>query len=401
MFIYLKFVNNKPQILILSDFYLPGFKSGALRTVVNMVERMSDEFDFWILTGDRDSDGDRSRFIDVRLNQWQKVGNAQVYYASRESLDFNNIGKIVIQAKSDAVYLNSFFSALSVKFLFLRRLGKFGKIPVVLAPEGEFSKGAIALKAGKKKMFLSLALPLGLYRELIWKAVSEIEKEDILREIGKRGEILIAANMPPRKILENFEIESKPQKKVGTARFVFLSRISPKKNLKFALEILEGVSGLVTLDIYGSIEDEKYWAECEKLIERLPETVKVNFQGAVSYEQVAETFGRYHFFLFPTLGENFGHVVIESLAAGTPVVLSDQTPWRNLEKENIGWDLRLEEISSWRNIGQRCVEMSETEFYEMANSARDFAVNWLAAPEIETANRQVLRRAVEISKVKK
>lgn len=392
---------RKPKILILSDFYLPGFKSGALRTIANMVERMSDEFDFWILTGNRDSDGDQSRFADVRLNQWQKFGKATVFYGAPDQLNLKNIGKIVAEAAPDAVYLNSFFSALTVKFLLLRRLGKIGGFPVVLAPEGEFSKGAIALKARKKKSFLTLALPFGLYDDLIWKAVSNGEKEDIVREIGERGEILIAANMPPRTILENFKIESKPPKKSGEARFVFLSRVSPKKNLKFALELLKNVSGQAAFDIYGSIEDEKYWAECEKLIERLPETVKVNFQGAVSYEQVAETFGKYHFFLFPTLGENFGHVVIESLAAGTPVVLSDQTPWRNLEKENIGWDLRLEDVSIWRNVVQRCVEMSETVFYEMANSARGFAVDWLAAPEIETANRQVLRRAVEISKVKK
>ncbi|HEX8396183.1 MAG TPA: glycosyltransferase [Pyrinomonadaceae bacterium] len=392
---------RKPKILILSDFYLPGFKSGALRTIANMVERMSDEFDFWILTGNRDSDGDGSSFADVRLNQWQPVGKATVFYAAPDRLNLKNIGKIVAEAAPDAVYLNSFFSALTVKFLFLRRLGKIGKLPVMLAPEGEFSKGAIALKVRKKKSFLALALGFGLYKDLIWKAVSSDEKEDIVREIGERGDILIAANMPPRTILENFKIESKPPKKSGEARFVFLSRISQKKNLKFALELLKNVSGRATFDIYGSIEDEKYWAECEKLIQRLPETVKVNFQGAVSYEQVAETFGKYHFFLFPTLGENFGHVVIESLAAGTLVVLSDQTPWRNLEKENIGWDLTFDDVSIWRNVVQRCVEMSETEFYEMANSARGFAVNWLASSEIETANRQVLRRAVETSNVKK
>ena len=366
-----------------------------------MVERMSDEFDFWILTGNRDSDGDQSSFADVRLNQWQPVGKATVFYVAPDRLNLKNIRKIVAEAAPDAVYLNSFFSALTIKFLFLRRLGKIGKLPIVLAPEGEFSKGAIALKARKKKSFLTLALPLGLYDDLIWKAVSSDEKEDITREIGERGEILIAANMPPRTILENFKIESKPPKKSGEARFVFLSRVSPKKNLKFALELLKNVSGQAAFDIYGSIEDEKYWAECEKLIERLPETVKVNFQGAVSYEKVAETFGKYHFFLFPTLGENFGHVVIESLAAGTLVVLSDQTPWRNLEKENIGWDLTFDDGSIWRNVVQRCVEMSESEFYEMAGSARSFAVNWLASPEIETANRQVLRRALEISKVKK
>ncbi|MDQ4121819.1 MAG: glycosyltransferase family 4 protein [Acidobacteriota bacterium] len=390
---------RKPKILILSDFYLPAFKSGALRTVVNMVERMSDEFDFWVLTGNRDSDGDQSRFSGVQLNHWQQVGKARVFYASPDQFNLKNIAYRFAEAEPDAVYLNSFFSALTVKFLFLRRLGTIRRFPVILAPEGEFSKGAIALKGRKKRSFLALALPFGLYDNLIWKAVSDAEKEDIVREIGKRGEILIAANMPPRMILEDFEVGTKPRKKSGEARFIFLSRISPKKNLKFALTLLKGAPGQVTFDIYGSIEDEKYWAECESVIKVLPETIKVNFQGAISHDKVAETFARYHFFLFPTLGENFGHVVIESLAAGTPVLLSDQTPWRNLENGNIGWDLPLEDVSNWSKTIRQCVEMPESDFNEMAQSAREFAVDWLAALEIETANRQVLRRALEISKV--
>lgn len=392
---------GKPKILILSDFYLPAFKSGALRTAVNMVERMSDEFDFWILTGNRDSDGDASRFAGVRLNQWQPVGEATVFYAAPESLNLKNIGKIVRAAAPNAVYLNSFFSALTVKFLFLRRLGKIGKLPVVLAPEGEFSQGAINLKAGKKKTFLKLALPLGLYDNLRWKAVSQAEKEDITREIGERGEVLIAANMPPRTILAGFEIKSKPPKKSGEARLVFLSRISPKKNLKFALELLSKINGRATFDIYGSIEDEKYWAECENIIKKLPETIEANFRGAVAHEQAAETFSQYHFFLFPTLGENFGHVVIESLAAATPVILSDQTPWRDLTTEKVGWDLPLDNVSEWSEILQKCVEMPAKEYGEISGSARRFAVDWLAAPDVETANRRVLRRALEDSTVQK
>jgi glycosyltransferase involved in cell wall biosynthesis len=393
--------DSKPKILILSDFYLPAYKSGALRTVVNMVERMSDEFDFWILTGNRDSDGDTSRFENVRLNQWQTVGNATVFYAASESLNLKNIGKIVLDAAPDVVYLNSFFSALTIKFLFLRRLGKIGKLPVVLAPEGEFSKGAINLKAGKKKSFLTFALPLGLYDKIKWKAVSQAEKEDITREIGERGEILVAANMPPRTILENFDITTKPPKKQGEMRLIFLSRISPKKNLKFALELLSKIKGRAQFDIYGSIEDEKYWAECENIIKRLPKTIVVNFRGAISHDEAAATFSKYHFFLFPTLGENFGHVVIESLAAATPVILSDQTPWRDLTRTNVGWDLPLDNVSEWLGVLQKCVEMSQSEFGEMSGSARRFAVGWLAAPDVEAANRKVLRRALEVANVKK
>lgn len=43
----------------------------------------------------------------------------------------------------------------------------------------------------------------------------------------------------------------------------------------------------------------------------------------------------------PTQGENYGHVFIEALSSGTPILLSDQTPWRNLKDKGIGWDIPL------------------------------------------------------------
>ena len=58
------------KILLLVGNYLPGFKSGgALRSTVNMVERLGDEFEFWIVTSDRDV-GDTSGYIGVNKNEW-------------------------------------------------------------------------------------------------------------------------------------------------------------------------------------------------------------------------------------------------------------------------------------------------------------------------------------------
>ncbi len=47
------------------------------------------------------------------------------------------------------------------------------------------------------------------------------------------------------------------------------------------------------------------------------------------------------FFLAP-FSENFGHAINEALSAGVPVVISDKTPWRNLQEKGMGWDLPLD-----------------------------------------------------------
>ena len=94
-------------------------------------------------------------------------------------------------------------------------------------------------------------------------------------------------------------------------------------------------------DIYGPQEDPDYWRECQALIEVLPAHIRVNYCGNVMPEDVRRTFSDYDLFFFPTRGENYGHVIAESISAGTPVLLSDQTPWRDLESEGLGWDLPL------------------------------------------------------------
>ena len=85
----------------------------------------------------------------------------------------------------------------------------------------------------------------------------------------------------------------------GTAHIVFLSRISRKKNLDFALKLLSRVLGQVRFDIYGPIEDRIYWQDCLAWIKRLPPPIHVDYKGPVNAEHVLEIFSQYHLFLFP------------------------------------------------------------------------------------------------------
>ncbi|NMM30632.1 MAG: glycosyltransferase [Cellulomonas sp.] len=110
-------------------------------------------------------------------------------------------------------------------------------------------------------------------------------------------------------------------------RFVSISRICENKNLRLALQALNLVASELDFDIYGPIEDKKYWASCQRLVDKSPENVRVNYRGLLRSDQVQEAFAQYDGFIFPTLGENFGHVIAESLSAGCPVMCSQQTPW--------------------------------------------------------------------------
>jgi glycosyltransferase involved in cell wall biosynthesis len=385
---------DKPRILVICDYFLPGFESGgAMRTLVNMIDRFANRFDFRVVTRDHDGPHNLTPYDTVNIGEWNDLGLCRSYYLARSAIGFGTIKRLVDETRPDAIYLNSVFSPLTIRTLLLRRFGRLGRTPVILAPEGELCVGALTLNPKRKAVFLAGARLIGLYRGLIWKNAAEPEKEDVERVFGRDGQLFVAPNMPPRELFPQFDISKKPVKRGGRARFAFLSRFMRKKNLNWVLEHLHSLNGDLTIDIYGPIEEQDYWEETQRITGTLPANITVTAKGLVSPEEVTATLFSYDFFILPTIGENFGHVCIESLSAGCPLIISDQTPWRNLEKDNIGWDLSLDDPDRWTSVIQRCVDMGEEEYRAMSSSARRYAERWLADPAVEGTNLAVLEAA--------
>ena len=182
-------------------------------------------------------------------------------------------------------------------------------------------------------------------------------------------------------------------KKPGQLRVVFVSRVARKKNLLGALRMLEGVSGDVFFDIYGPPEDTGYWQECQRLIAALPANIRVRYWGQIEHERVGRVFAEHDLFLFPTLGENYGHVIREALAAGCPVLISDQTPWRNLEAEGVGWDIPLGERERFRSVLRQCVDADAEWYAALSARAMNYGVKHASDPETIAANRRLFQQA--------
>ena len=381
LFFFVKFVRmlnlREIKVLTFASYYLPGFKGGGpIRTMASLVEALGDALDFFLVTMDRDL-GSSEPYPGVHVNSWQQVGKAKVFYLSPDKLTWSFLRELVCETPHDILYLNSFFSPyFSILPMFLRRFGLIPQKPVVLGPRGEFSPGALRLKATKKNAYIRLAKTLRLYDEVTWQASSSHELEDIQRIFGggrsadTKPNIVVAPDLPDIKPLPERPVRSKDP---GTLRIVFLSRLSPKKNLDGALKLLARVNGKVLFDIYGPLEDTSYWDQCQGLIEQLPDTVQVRYQGMIAHDTVVPTMANYDLFFLPTLGENYGHVIIESLAAGCPVLISDQTPWRNLEVAGVGWDIPLDQPERFTAALQRCVDMSSEELAGYSARARAYA----------------------------
>ena len=391
-------MNNKKIVLIFISHYLPGYKSGGpLRTIVNMVEHLSDEFQFCIVNKDRDL-GDSSAYSEIKPNEWQPVGKAMVYYLSPDSCTMKNIFKLISTTPHDLVYLNSFFDSFgTIRPLIARRLGRLPFKPVVLAPRGEFSAGALKLKALKKLIYIKIARLLRLYRDVLWQASSEYEVQDIKRGmVVDVADIHIATDLPT---MVTVETHSSPVL-LGNCdehclRIVFLSRISPMKNLDYALQVLRQVKSTVIFDIYGPSEDAQYWRQCQNLIKQLPNNISVTYKGSVAADHVRSVFRNYDLFFFPTRGENYGHVIAESLSVGTPILISDQTPWRNLWADNMGWDLPLDKKEEFAHIIDDYSLMVSSDRFELRKNIKEKIVQRLTDPLVFEANRELFRKALQ------
>lgn len=386
----------KKRILVFCDFYLPGFKSGGgMWTVVNLVDRFCGRYDFFIVTRNYDSKADTTPYSTVATGKWNTVGNAEVHYLAADDISAARIAGLVKEVSPDCIFLNSAFSTPAVKLLMARRGGRVSGVPVILAPCGELSAGALASKPLKKKLYLAFAKARHLYRGVHWKASSAIEADEIRAIFGHDVEVMTAPDLPPRSILPEYSSEQKPEKVAGSARFVFLSRVVPKKNIGYFIDRLMDVrEGSVTIDIVGPLEDGAYWAECQRRIARLPKNVEVNIVGAVSYPEGLKRLVQSHFFVLPTLNENFGYVFIESLSAGTPLLISDQTMWTDVAEHNCGWCIPLDEPAEWVRTINHCIQIDSEGYRTMSAFAREYAVNWLAGSDLEAATAAVLERAL-------
>jgi glycosyltransferase involved in cell wall biosynthesis len=319
-----------------------------------------------ILTCDRDH-GDTEPYPNIKINDWNQVGNAKVYYVPPKGFTFRTILKLARQV--DLIYVCGCFNDYAIKTLLLKRVGLINR-PVVVAAMGLFSPMEFRLKYKKKKLFTTTFNILGMFKNIYWSATSEMEIREISQQVKVHNNFFIAEDLP-RKV-ENIPIIK--NKEEGKLKVVWISRIAPKKNLLGTIQILQRVKSTIEFTIYGPVHVQEYWNECQDELNKLSSNVTWNYAGNVESEQVIEVLKKHHIFLFPTLGENYGHVIQEALSAGCAVVLSDQTPWQDLEKKGVGYVYPIGALEKFVAAVESYAAMDQEEFQAVSDKALAYAV---------------------------
>lgn len=249
---------------------------------------------------------------------------------------------------------------------------KFKKIRII-HPMGFYEPWALRHKFLKKKICWYLYQKRILSMADLIHAASEKEKKNLL------------------KLNNNFKIKVLPfgiDKKFFKKRFVkkklkykalFFSRIHKVKGIFHLVKAWNELNNCNwRLDIIGPKEDASYYNKIKKLFEHnlknsirfLPPVFKDN--------KKKKLFGDYDFMVLPSKSENFGMVILESLACGLPVLTTTNTPWKIIKEQNAGWIIKdnyYNLISALKEIFLLKLEKFNIKSNNAINLAKKYEIN--------------------------
>ena len=361
------------NLLCFTARYLPGFQGGGpAKSISNIVSSCKEDINFLIITNHRDA-YEKEQYKGIIENKWNRKFDCNIFYWRFNFISFIKVIKIILRDDIKTCYFNSFFSfRFTILPLFiLRSLRK--DLRIILAPRGEFSYSALKSKSLKKQFYLNLFLFLRFYKYIEFHATSKDEIENIIKYLPiKYEKISFIKNLH-----SNYTNISKSsiRNSSGELKIIFLSRVTPMKNLDFAIEVLSQIPKNISIkfDIYGVIADKIYWNKCLQKIKNMPKNIICNYLGAVKPSQVLPIFRRYDLLFLPSLGENFGHVIPEALSQGTSVLTSNQVPWDVMNNYLCGWCLSLDDKKNFIDIIIRFSKFNNVQYEQQRKRCLDFS----------------------------
>lgn len=378
---------NRQRIVVSVDWFPPAFRAGGpIRSTFNLVSLLASTYDVWVISGAYDLGQDRP--LDVLLDTWQTVecggGSIQVMHWTRSNWNSKAWTQILGELNPDWLHLNSVFSK-HFTLIPLRAARKRDNLRIVLAPRGMLGSAALSLKPLKKRVFLSYARATGLFRNVRWHASTAMERDEVLGQF-MNADCRVAQNIPGGSILEEFP------RVAENWNVVSVGRIHRVKNLHFGLKALLNApsSRPIKMTFIGPVEDEAYQKELVAMA-RNQDRVVVEFVGGMAPTELAPFWQKAHYFLSSTTQENFGHSIVEAWAHGCPVLISDRTPWRDLESKGVGWDWPLDQ-TAWLQGLCIALNVSHTDWEEQSEKSRIFFNTEVRNPAVEQDNLKLFER---------
>ena len=190
-----RIASSPPRIIVFTRGYPPAYLvGGPARSLFALVEALAADFRFSVITSAFDGPA-AEPMRSVKLGQWSTVGHATIWYERSYHISAWRAATLLKETRPQLVYLNSFFDyRFTILPLLITRITS-RNTPVLLAPRGELSVGALTLKWQKKRVFIAAFRLLGLHKAVAWHASTSQEKADIERIFGADAMSHVAINL--------------------------------------------------------------------------------------------------------------------------------------------------------------------------------------------------------------
>ncbi len=222
---------------------------------------------------------------------------------------------------------------------------------IIYIPRGEFSKGALSNRLVLKNLYVIFLYFLDKICKIRWIATSEEEKITLLKKINPKR-LSICRNL----INTNVKITNNTNSK----DIVSIGRLEKKKN-QIWLDNLN-----YKIDLYGAKSRESNY------ISMIESSNFLNYYGNIDPSEMNKIYSGYKVNLLPTKNENFGHVIIESILHGLPVIVSKNTPWTKLINTNkFGYAISMDK-SKWKTCINKILENHKLYRSSCLNSKKIF-----------------------------
>jgi glycosyltransferase involved in cell wall biosynthesis len=345
---------TKKRVLIVYRSYFPSLSHlGPATAIRNLTSNMSGDYDFHILTLNHEF-ASGARLFEEAVH-CEIVGSAMVEYIPR---GLRGLLILLRRLRSDFDVVDiqcAFDPLLSMPALLLCWLGIAGGSRIFHTPHGIFMDVIMSAGSLKKWLFCRLTDILGLYRRVVHLAGSPGEEDDIRRNHRRAQNVRMVSQFVESAVTHRV-IRQKP---AATLNIAFVGRVTVQKNLAFAIEALRQLPVPSTFDIFGELGNDAYARQCIEMIEAGVGRCKVTFKGNLAKQDLFRQLSRYDILLHPTLGENFGHAIVEALTVGLPVLISDKSPWTDVAEQNAGWSLPLSQPSAFSDKLKAIYEMGD------------------------------------------
>lgn len=357
---------NIPRVLFLTLSLYPAQSGGPSNTIYWMGKALKSKGQkVTTVTTSRDIEGK------VPYNTWLDKDYGRVIYLDvpNYKYSFRILWEVIRQLRhSDILQPASFFYPVALPAVIAAVLMRK---KVVWSVRGEFFPPALG--SSRSKRLLMLLVRYSVKPFITFHATSPAETVLIRKHMGPKAAI---AEQPNLIEIAPFSPE-RLHHSTTPPYLLFVGRINPIKALDKLLEALSLSHHFrqspFLLKIAGHA-DSDYGRQLKALAERLGLAAKVEFLGLITGTEKAHLFAGAYFSFLPSHSENFGNVVLESMAEGTPVVASKGTPWSGIEAAGAGfWCSNEPELLS--KVIDKVLALPSNEYRQFCLSARSFVEN--------------------------